>query len=207
LTAVEDNIELTAKKRAITNPSSSDEEKIYRVTDGVKSPQSKKTYDSVFNDFLRTTVKSFDLRALLDLKPSVIESKIISHIEYLKERKISYSSIHVGVAAILHFFDINDVNLNKRKIKRFFPQDESEHYSMDRPYSVNEIRQILDKCDIRSRVIILLMTSTGMRIGALQTDMQDMPGIRLGDLKKIDDFGLYMIWVYPWSKKDRYFTF
>jgi hypothetical protein len=145
--------------------------------------------------------------ALLDYKPSVIESKIIRHIERLKERKISYSAIHVSYAAIVHFFEINDITLNTRNIKRFFPQDESDRYSADRPYSVDEIIQILDKCDIRSRVIILLMASTGMRLGALRTDEEGKPGIRVGDLKKFDEFGLYMISVYPWSKSDRYYTF
>ena len=59
---------------------------------------------------------------------------------------------------------------------------------------------ILDICDIRSRVIILLMTSTGMRIGAL-------PDLRLSDIKKMDEFGLYLVYVYSQSKKDRYYTF
>lgn len=44
------------------------------------------------------------------------------------------------------------------------------------------------------------MTSTGMRIGALRE-------LRYGDIKKIDEFGLYMIWVYNRSRKDRYLTF
>jgi site-specific recombinase XerD len=44
------------------------------------------------------------------------------------------------------------------------------------------------------------MVSTGMRIGAL-------PGLLLEDVKKIDEFGLYLIRVYNNSKKDRYYTF
>jgi hypothetical protein len=51
------------------------------------------------------------------------------------------------------------------------------------------------------------MASTGMRIGALHLDEEGRPGIRLGDLKKIDEFGLYMIWVYSRSKSNRYYTF
>ena len=138
---------------------------------------------------------------MLDYKPSVIESKIIDYIEHLKERKLSYSAIQVSCSAIFHFFDINDVNLNTRKIKRFLPQDESDHYStLDRPYSVDEIERILSKCDIRSRVIILLMASTGMRIGGLRE-------LQLGDIKKMGEFSLYIIWVYNRSKKDRYYTF
>jgi hypothetical protein len=44
------------------------------------------------------------------------------------------------------------------------------------------------------------MASTGMRIGGLKD-------LRIGDLKKIDEFGLYMIWVYNRSRKDRYYIF
>ena len=184
--------------------------RIYLVTDGIRSSYTKRGYNSAFNDFLRTIVKNQGpeaLMALLDLKPSVIESKIISYIEKLKERKISTSTIRMYCAAIFHFFEINDVHLNTRKIKRFFPLDESERYSTDRPYSVDEIRQILNKCDIRSKVIIYLMASTGMRIGALQMDKEGQPGIRYGDLKKIKEFGLYLIQVYSCSKSDRYYTF
>lgn len=39
------------------------------------------------------------------------------------------------------------------------------------------------------------MASTGMRLGALS-------GLKLGDLKKIEEFGLYLIWVYNNSKID-----
>lgn len=116
-----------------------EERRIYLVTDAIKSPHAKQAYRLAFNHFLKTTVKSQDLRTLLDYKPSVIESKIISYIEGLKVQKLAYSTIQVRCSAIIHFFDINDVNLNTRKIKRFMPQDESDNYStpttMDRPYS------------------------------------------------------------------------
>ena len=44
------------------------------------------------------------------------------------------------------------------------------------------------------------MASTGMRVGAIS-------GLRILDIKNIDEFGLYLIWVYSSSKKDRYYTF
>lgn len=174
--------------------------RIYLVTDGLKSSDTKRTYRHAFKHFIQIVVKNDDLQALIDTKPSVIESKIISHIEYLKEvKKLKYWSIQVYCAAIFHFFEMNDIVLNTKKIKRFLPDDEG-HYADDRPYSVSEIQQILDKCDVRSRVIILLMTSTGMRVGAI-------PGLRISSIKKMDEFGLYLIWVYDSSKRDRYYTF
>ena len=104
------------------------------------------------------------------------------------------------LSGIFHFFVINDYDLRTKKIKRFLPEDESDYYAKDRPYSVKEIEQILSKCDVRARACVLIMTSTGMRIGGLK-DLQ------IGDLKKIDEFGLYMIWVYNRSRKDCYYTF
>lgn len=59
---------------------------------------------------------------------------------------------------------------------------------------------MLDKADIRERVIVLTLASTGMRIGGLAE-------LKVGDLKKFEEHGLYMIWVYNTSKNGRYYTF
>lgn len=174
--------------------------RIYDVTDGVKSRYTKQAYRLTFNHFVSTIVKNPDLRVLLDYKPNVIESKIIDYIEYLKAQKLASSTIQVYCSAIFHFFDINDVNLNIRKIKRFLPEDESDHYSTDRPYSMQEIEQVLSKCDVRSKAAVLIMASTGMRIGGLRE-------LRIGDIRKIDEFRLYLIWVYNRSVKYRYYAF
>lgn len=175
--------------------------RIYDVIEGLKSSHTKRAYRLGFDNFLKITIKSDDIRALLDTKQNVIESKIIDHITYLKDvQHLSYLSIQVHLSGIFHFFEMNGYYLNTKKIKRFMPPDESDYYSRDRPYYINEIEQILLKCDIRARVAVLIMVSTGMRIGGLRE-------LQIGDLKKIDEFGLYMIWVYNRFRKDRYYTF
>jgi integrase len=172
--------------------------RIYLVTDGCKSQQTKKVYRSVFNEFLQF-LNGRNLDDLTNFKQGVIESKIISYLEYLRDaRKLSYWTIMVHSCAILHFFEMNDISLNTKKIRRFLPENES--YKVDRPYTLAEIQQILAKCDIRAKTIVLLMATTGMRVGAL-------PGLKLSNLKHIDEFGLYLIWVYDSSRKDRYYTF
>lgn len=148
-------------------------------------------------------LKHFDIasqEALLDLKdPRYIESLIIRYIKYLsEERHQVYSTIHNQVAAIFHFFEMNDVILNKRKITKFIPPNEASNE--DRPYTTDEIKLILEKCDVRSRVIFLLMASTGMRLGAID-------GINFGHLTKILEYNLYKITVYANSSRHRYFTF
>jgi integrase len=152
-------------------------QRIYMVTDGLTSPSSKETYRLAFNHFIKTTIKNDDLRTLINTKQYVVESKVIDHITYLKDVKhLSYLSIQVHLSAILRFFSMNDYHLNIKKIRRFLPEDESEYYTKDRPYSVKEIEQILSKCDVRSRAMVLIMSSTGMRIGGLRE-------LQVGDIR------------------------
>jgi hypothetical protein len=142
-----------------------------------------------------------DKESLLDLgkDPRLIEGYIIRYINYLaEERHLVYSSIYNQVAAILHFFAMNDVLLNKSKIHKFIPPHESSHE--DRPYTTEEIQKILEHYDERSGVIFLLMASTGMRIGAID-------GITFGNLTALPEHNLYKIIVYATSKKDRHLPF
>ena len=69
--------------------------RIYSVTDGVKSPYTKQAYRLTFNHFINTIIKNPDLRILINYKPSVIESKIIDYIEYLKAQNLALSTIQV----------------------------------------------------------------------------------------------------------------
>lgn len=116
--------------------------RVYLVTEGLKSNFTNDTYRIAFQTFINETVEKPDLGVLLNLKTSVIESKIISHIEYLKNvKQVKLSTIQTYVSAIYHFFSINDVILNVRKINRFLPSDDDDDYDSvrDRPYSINEI--------------------------------------------------------------------
>ncbi|MFZ0346044.1 MAG: hypothetical protein WAL24_12890, partial [Nitrososphaeraceae archaeon] len=51
-----------------------------------------------------------------------------------------------------------------------------------------------------NRAIILLMSSSGVRVGAL-------PLMRIKDLEPIDKYNIYKVNVYPKSRKSAYFTF
>lgn len=83
--------------------------RIYDVTEGLPSPHSKRVYLYTFNHFIKTTVKDDNVRTLLNTKQSVVESKIIDHMNYLKNiQHLSYSSIQIHLSGILHFFSIND---------------------------------------------------------------------------------------------------
>ena len=105
---------------------------------------------------------------MLDTKQSVVEFKIIDHIKYLNEvQHLGYLSIQKHLSGILRFFAMNDYHLNIKKIRRFLPEEGAD--ITDRPYSVKEIEKSLSKCDIRAKVAVLLMASTGMRIVAFES--------------------------------------
>lgn len=171
---------------------------LYDVVDGITAAATRQTYRSVFSLFLeRNKIK--DRHWLLQQHPRFIEAQIIDHIRFLsEERQLTAGSISVAVAAIFHFFEMNDVILNKRKVTRFIPEEQTS--SKDRAYKHEEILHMLLKCDERSRVIILLMASTGMRIGAI-------PGLQIGDLEEIAKYDIYKINVYSKFPRDRYYCF
>ena len=113
----------------------------------------------------------------------------------LREKKLSFNSISTRLNAIYHFYDMNDVSLNKKKIKMF--KGENQRKVVDRAYMHEDIKKILDVSDLRAKTIVLLMAFSGLRIGAL-------PDLRLRNLEKIDS--LYKITVYEGSNS-QYFTF
>jgi integrase len=92
------------------------------------------------------------------------------------EKKYTRGTVNNLIAPIICFLDNNDIGLNKHKIRRYFPSDES--VKEDRPYSIKEIQQILSVCDPRNRALILLLVSSGIRVGATYT-------MQLGDLAEM----------------------
>lgn len=174
---------------------------IYQVTDGLRSKHTKKAYQIAFNQFLKDGAKTIDLQVLLDYKPRVLEQMIIGHVENLRDKGKAHKTIKLHVAAILHFFvTLNDIPLNKRKITRFIPPDDDEFAHSDKAYDIEDILRLLNAGDIRTKVMILLMASTGMRQGALS-------GLFVGHLTSIPEHNLYQIQVYANSRKWRYTTY
>ncbi|HSA73433.1 MAG TPA: hypothetical protein VLD84_05705 [Nitrososphaeraceae archaeon] len=60
----------------------------------------------------------------------------------MREKKLSFNSISTRLKAIYHFYDMNDVSLNKKKIEMF--KGESIRKVVDRAYNHEEISKILD---------------------------------------------------------------
>ena len=179
---------------------------IYRVTTGNLSEYTKRTYQYYINDFL-AFFKITDIKGIEPLKeysPKLIRQLVLDFVIHLRDfRKISRSSIKIHCAALSLFFYMirdDDTRLDWTKIRMEFPPDERIH--RDRAYTVDEIQKILDSgCAgrLREKAIILLLTSTGMRIGGIYP-------LKYGDLspKDTDQGKVYRVEVYSGSSANYY---
>ena len=66
--------------------------RIYQITDGLRSKHTKEAYRIAFEQFLREGAKK-DLQVLLDHKPKILEQLIIGHIENLRIKGRAYGTI------------------------------------------------------------------------------------------------------------------
>jgi integrase len=73
---------------------------------------------------------------------------------------------------------MNDVLLNKKKIKKFI--GEHKRANKDRAYTHDEIKKLVDTGDFRFKALILLLAATGVRIGCIG-------GLLLKHLERRDD--------------------
>jgi integrase len=91
---------------------------------------------------------------------------------------------------------MNSIALPWKKIKRGIKRTNPHK---DRAYTREEIKLLLSHVGLRLHAIILLLSSSGVRVGAL-------PALKLGHLTKIEQHSLYMLTVYA-DEPEQYFTF
>ena len=177
----------------------------HNFVESFKSEATKKMYVESFDSFLEflQLMKGGggggrdDLSFLLQNQPKDIENSIIAYILKLKKEGYAYSSINTMIAGINYFFFINDIVLNKKKISRYM----GEHVKTvkDRAYTNEEIKKIFECCNLKNKIIVSLMTSTGCRIGAIAK-------LKLSDIKYIEKEKLHQIFFYTGTKEE-YFSF
>jgi hypothetical protein len=74
-------------------------------------------------------------------------------------KKLSYGIINTRLAAIKKFYEMNDRVFNWKEISSYLP--DNIRVNKDRAYTIQEIQNILTKCDERMRVVILLLGNPG----------------------------------------------
>jgi integrase len=163
----------------------------------IKSPRTRTEYTKSLRYYMNW-FSLYDFDTMLQKDPKLTASDIIEYIIYLQnEKKLAPATVNTQIAALHHFYEINDVELKWSKINQF----KEEYHSIveDRPYTREEIKTLVDRADLRTKAIVLLLASSGVRIGAI-------PGLRIKDLEHIDSYNLYKITVYKKSKS-KYITF
>ena len=101
------------------------------------------------------------------------------------------------LSAINSFFLMNDIIINRKRIGRYL----GEHVKTikDRAYTIEEIKKMIDASDIKFKVFITLMASTGCRVGAI-------PSLKLQNLKYYSKERLYQVTFYE-NTNDEYYSF
>lgn len=165
--------------------------------DSIKSPATKTGYDNSIKRYVGYRKLGNPDMLLSEQNPRVIENQIIGYVRSMRDSNLAYASIVFNVSPIITFYNLNNITLNKKKISRYY----GEHIRVvkDRGYSTEEIATILQTADIRMRMIILLLSSTGCRVGAL-------PSVNLSNLTFKPEYGLYKIAFYE-STNSEYYTF
>ena len=159
----------------------------------IRSKTTKKSYQFYFNKY-REFVKG---KVLDDSR--IIENQIIDFLLSLKDRGLASVTIKSYFSAIAHFYIMNDIILNRKKIIKFIDTD-GKKKNKNAGYTTEQIHKLLDICDERTKAIILIYCSSGQRLATL-------PQLKIEDLILIEpDPGIYQITVYQ-GYKEEYITF
>ena len=174
------------------NPVKNEEEIYFNFINSIRSDDTKKTYEQGIKWYLKFSnlSKLSELFCFADPQKQIIE-----YIMSLRKKGLSTNTISTRLLGVYHLYEMNDVILNKKKINMF--KGELIRRVVDRAYRHDETSKVLDVSDLRMKVIILLMASSGMRVGALHS-------LRKKNLEKINS--VYKITVYEGTNQ-QYYTF
>jgi integrase len=141
----------------------------YRVfIEGLKSAVTKAAYSYALQKYMiHLKISNPDELLIHQENPKIIQEQIIEYLIQLKNppHSLRYATRSQYLAAIMTFYDLNEVALNKKKIYRYL--GEEERPIKNRGYTTEEISKMLEVSDERARAIILVLASTGIRIRAI----------------------------------------
>jgi site-specific recombinase XerD len=169
-----------------------EQEVYFNFINSLKSPVTKEVYNINIQYYLKFCNLS-KLSELVTIQEP--QKQIIKYIMSLRQKALATCSINTMLYAIYHFYEMNDITLNRKKINMF--KGEPTLKPIDRAYNYDEIKKILDISDLRMKVVIGLMYSAGLRVGAIT-------GIKLRNLEKIES--CYKVTVYEGSR-EQYYSF
>jgi len=104
----------------------------------IDSDATKESYRKTFPYFMRFCKKtSYDY--MLRFDKITLEGLLRDYIVHLRHNKrLASASVSLYIAAIAHFYEMNDVTINWKKLKKFNAKNRS--VVEDRPYSREQIK-------------------------------------------------------------------
>lgn len=173
-----------------------------RFLNSMHTEATRHTYTKALKQFL--TFSKFESYDDLIHKLSEDEKHelISDYITFLKnKRHNSIATMKIAFTTIKKFYRMNRVQLDWDYLAQFKGRNKGRKID-DRLYTKQEIEQMLIHADLREKVIIHCLLSTGMRVGGLAE-------IRYKDMTWIPEYNLYKFKVYADSEDtdDRYITF
>lgn len=160
----------------------------------IKSEATRIEYLKNLNRF-KTFYKLRDYDSILGIPEKKLQEMIEDYVMDLKS-KVSPNTIPTRIYPLQAFFEINDVDIKWKKIRRLFPAKVKK--SGRRAYTTEQVQLMLKNCtDVRNRAIILFMAASGCRVGALSylklKDIQDIENckhvvIYAGELEEYSTF-------------------
>jgi integrase len=108
----------------------------------------------------------------------IIENYVILLQTKVRNDEITAGSCSISLPPVKLFCEMNDIILNWRKINKLLPHGNDN--AADEAYTREQIKKMLEYSDLRAKIPILFMASSGMRLGGFQ-------GLTDGCIKPICD--------------------
>lgn len=161
----------------------------------IKSKATLKEYLKCLDRFQKAyRLKDYD--SILSIEPKKLQEMIEDYVMDIKH-KISPNTIPTRIYPIQSFCEVNDIEINWKKIRRLYPAKLKT--SGRKAWGTKDVQMMLENCtDTRSKAILLVLASSGMRIGGL-------PGLKIKHLTDME-LGCKAVCVYADSVEE-YFTF
>ncbi len=153
-------------------------ESVQQFLKGFKSEETRVGYSRKLCQFLDANgIAPDDLLEEARRNPVRVRRRIIDFVEE-RRNEVSGSTINQTVVSLKHFFEMNDAEdaISWKKITKIMPRVRKT--GSDRAPTIQEIRLMVDAADARTRCIILVCASSGIRVGAFD-------GMRWGDVTPV----------------------